>query len=127
MAVRDVETRFRPTRKKTKPRPHDQFSGMPAVEGWLPTFSSLCVLPDVDMLLRARSSVHNAEPQRGRLSLEHYLGPLSSMDLPGKEELRRHLQEKYRSNCKPNTLRGSISRCYVQHSIIVTLRLVDSD
>jgi integrase/recombinase XerC/integrase/recombinase XerD len=82
---------------------------MPPLAGWLPTFSSLCLLPDVDTLLRSRSSLHNAELQRGRRSLEYYLEPLSGLDLPGKEELRGHLQEKYRSNCKPNTLRGTVA------------------
>ena len=109
MTGSDVETRSRRKREKTKPHPHQQFSGMPPLEGWLTAFSPLCLLPDVDMLLRARSSLHNAELRRGRLSLEHYLRPLNGLDLPGKDELRRHLQEKYRSNCKPNTLRGTVA------------------
>jgi site-specific recombinase XerD len=43
------------------------------------------------------------------VDLEYYLRPLRKIDLPGKESLIRHVQEKHRKNFKPNTLVGTVS------------------
>ena len=41
----------------------------------------------------------------GRLVLEGILDRISRTDLPGREHFIQYLHEKYRRNCRPNTIR----------------------
>jgi integrase/recombinase XerD len=80
----------------------------PLLEDYLSTCSSFHLTRHMERLLGSRSLVREIEQRKGRLSLQYYLRPLDGLELPGKQEFVRHVQEKYRANFKPNTLTGTV-------------------
>jgi len=82
---------------------------LPVGEHWLAEFSFPDPNPDhrdfVDSALTVTAKPFHCE----RTGVDPYLRPLSGAALPGTETLKRHVHEKYRRNCRPNTLRSTVS------------------
>jgi len=107
MTSPEAQSRLRPTKRRGSPaKPGFRFGTLPTDQAWLSTLPFL-LLEEVNTpgtVSEARSVLR----ERERASLEYYLRPLQEKELPGREELERHVQEKYRRSYKPNTLRGTV-------------------
>ena len=58
------------------------------------------------------------EPETKPKEIDKSLGRLSAMDFPGKDHVEEYLRHLYRHNCKPNTLRGSLTAAQLFLSFI---------
>jgi len=96
-------------RRKYLPGAGSLSSPTPILEDWLSACSSLHHASETVRLLSSSPALRDLERQKGRLSLEYYLRPLSGLGLPGEEEFRCHVQEKYRANCRPSTLTCTVT------------------
>jgi site-specific recombinase XerD len=104
-----VPTPSRKVRRKRAAKPHLQFTNLPTVGDWYASFSSPFCFVEIQDLLNLRWSAENQDPPPRRMTLEDYLRPLEGSSLPGIEAFREHLKEKYRRNCRPNTLTGTLT------------------
>ena len=63
---------------------------------------------EVPFQLRVKKSKNTLPPISPRLQLlERILGDISRSDLPTKDHFAEHMRQKYRYNCRPNTLRAT--------------------
>jgi integrase/recombinase XerD len=85
-----------------------RFSYVPNIEDWLCSLPLPLLHLQVQRLLSTPSSSGGQDPA-GSVRLEDYLRALAGSDLPGMEELKVHLQEKYRRNCSASTLAGTVA------------------
>lgn len=60
-------------------------------------------------------------PETKPKEIDKILGRLSAMDFPGKDHVEEYLRHLYRQNCKPNTLRGSLTAAQLFLSFIKSL------
>jgi integrase/recombinase XerD len=106
MAGTEEVERNRRAGKEDPSRAGPRSSQHPPTEDHLRTFSSLynVSIDSADRLLYSPSTVRRLQRENRRVDLEYYLRPLRKINLPGKEALIGHVQEKHRKNFKPNTL-----------------------
>jgi len=98
----------KPDERRLSPRSELHFTQAPIIEDRLSGDS----LPVFD----AGSSHFTGQPEekdrnrksRARATLEEFLEPLDGVSLPGIERLKKHVRDKYRRGCKPNTIRSKI-------------------
>ncbi len=110
MTGREEERRDCGIRKEEPPGLDPQSSRPLLPDGRLSTFPPFYHVSseEADPLLLSSTTVRRLQRENKRVDLEYYLRPLQKIDLPGKEALIRHVQEKHRKNLKPNTLVGTV-------------------
>jgi integrase/recombinase XerD len=82
---------------------------LPVSERWPSAFSLPDSHPGHRNLPNISAAVKGSSFNRERPGADYYLRPLFGAGLPGTEALRRHVHEKYRRNCTPNTLLSTVS------------------
>ncbi|MBW1743789.1 MAG: tyrosine-type recombinase/integrase [Deltaproteobacteria bacterium] len=82
---------------------------LPIGEHWLAEFSFPDPNPEHSNLVDSPLTMKGKSFHCERAGVDPYLRPLSGAALPGTETLKRHVHEKYRRNCSPNTLLSTVS------------------
>jgi len=99
----------RRTPRKTPVGPELRFSQVPVVEDFLSSGPFSILLREAARCQDPRYAKKVLGQNNTRLGLEKYFVPFEELALPGVEEVKEHLREKYRRNFKPSTLAGTAS------------------
>jgi len=110
MADRET-TRGRPQRSSAKeaPGPELRFSKAPVVEDFLGSGLFSILLHEAERCQDLRYARRVRKQIRARPGVEKYFSTFKSTSLPGLEEAKEHLREKYRRNFKHSTLTATAS------------------
>jgi len=109
MANREqAEHKLQRSPRKPLVSPESRFFRVPLLEGFLSSGPFSILLREAERCQDPRYARKFRGQDETRLGVEKYFVPFDGVSLPGLDEAREHLREKYRRNLKPSTLSSTV-------------------